>query len=102
MPCLDCRSFRFAISECHFRDDPFLTTRDFYRWAASRGLLSSKDTSGKYNYAVYKKATRPVRMLNKALYTFLRVVGPNRYTIIMKYLSFVSVLRNQPGVLSPD
>jgi hypothetical protein len=93
----------FAISERHFRDgDPFLTTSDFYRWARSRGLLGTADTSAEYNFASYKNAVRQVRILNKLLYALLRIVGPDRYTILMKYLSFVSLLRNQPGVLSPD
>jgi hypothetical protein len=93
----------FAISERHFADgNPFLTTSEFYRWARSRGLLSTADTSAKYNLVTYKKAVRRVRMLNKLLLALLKIVGPNRYTILMKYLSFVSILRNQPGVLSPD
>ncbi len=93
----------FAISERHFSEqDPFLTTGDFYRWARSRGLLGSADTSAQYNYATYEKAAWQGRVLNKLLYALLRVVGPNRYTILMKYLSFISVLRNQPGVLSPE
>jgi hypothetical protein len=93
----------FAISECHFADkNPFLTTSNFYQWARSRGLLGTADTSAKYNLATYKKSVRRVRLLNKLLYALLRIVGPDRYTILMKYLSFVSILRNQPGVLSPD
>jgi hypothetical protein len=93
----------FAISEGIFPDDdPFSTKSDFYRWARSRGLLGTTDTSGEYTFAAYKKATSQVRMANKLLSGLLRTVGPNRYTIFMKYLSFISVLRNQPGVLSPD
>jgi hypothetical protein len=93
----------FAISEGHFADgNPFLTTSNFYRWAQSQGLLSTADSSAKYNLATYKKAVRRVRLLNKLLYALLRIAGPDRYTILMKYLSFVSTLRNQLGVLSPD
>ena len=93
----------FAISERNFPDDdPFLTTSEFYRWARSRRLLSDADTSGEYNFATYKKAVSQVRIANRFLSVLLRTVGPNRYTILMKYLSFISALRNQPGVLSPD
>jgi hypothetical protein len=93
----------FAISERNFpNDDPFSTRSDFYRWARSRRLLGSSDTSAEYNFATYKEAATKVRMANRLLSVLLRTVGPNRYTILMKYLSFISVLRNQPGVLSPE
>jgi hypothetical protein len=93
----------FALSESSFsNDDPFSTASGFYRWARSRRVLGNTDSSGKYNLASYKNSGRKVRIANGLLSGLLRVVGPNRYTILMKYLSFISILRNQPGVLSPE
>lgn len=92
----------FGLSAHSFSgDDPFLTTGRFYRWARSRGVLGKFDSSGKYNLASYKNSHRRVRLANRILSLLLKVLGPNRYTILMKYLSFISVLRNQSGILSP-
>ncbi|MFY9908397.1 MAG: group 1 glycosyl transferase, partial [Candidatus Sulfotelmatobacter sp.] len=93
----------FAISEQAFpADDPFSTESHFYKWARSRRVVGGADTSAQYSRASYELSPGRVRIANKLLTTLLRTVGPNRYTILMKYLSFISVLRNQPGVLSPE
>jgi hypothetical protein len=92
----------FAVSESHFRDDnPFLASSEFYRWARSRGILSLEDTHSQFNSSNHNQADLRVRVARVTLSALLKVVGPNRYTILMKYLSFISVLRNQAGVLSP-
>lgn len=93
----------FAISEQMFADDdPFSTGSRFYHWARSKSVIGKLDTAGQYSQATYKRKGTRVRIANKLLATLLRMVGPNRYTILMKYLSYVSILRNQPGVLSPE
>jgi hypothetical protein len=93
----------FAASENHFIDDnPFLASSGFYEWARSRGILGMKDTYSKFNSSHHKPTDIRVRFAKAALSTVLKIVGPDRYTILMKYLSFISVLRNQAGVLSPE
>jgi len=92
----------FAISQNSFPGDPFLSSGRFYEWANSRGLLGTEDTSSKYNSSSYVRSDIRVKTANAALGLVLKLLGSNRYTILMKYLSFISILRNQTGVLSPE
>ena len=78
--------------------DPFDVQGSFYKWAKSRHLQSSEDTANKHNRASYNKNDPRVRMINAMLRLILRLLGADRYTVLMKYLAFISVLRNQGDV----
>jgi len=83
---------------------PFDSSGPFYRWANLRRLQSLEDTSEKYGRKAYSKADLRVRLINAALRFALRVLGADRYTVLMKYLEYASLLRNQKDIFeyAPD
>ena len=79
--------------------NPFNAAGPFYKWAKSRHLQSSQDSSGKYGRKAYSTSDPKVRLINLIIRLSLRVLGPDRYTILMKYLEYASLLRNQRDIL---
>jgi hypothetical protein len=78
--------------------NPFDSGGPFYRWAKRRHLQGANDTSDKYGRKAYSKADVRVRFINTALRFALRVLGADRYTVLMKYLEYASLLRNQKDI----
>jgi hypothetical protein len=79
--------------------NPFDTRGPFYRWAQQRHLQSRQDTSGEYGRKSYKRNDLRIRLVNRILRLALSLLGADRYTILMKYLEYASVLRNQKDIL---
>jgi hypothetical protein len=84
--------------------NPFRSDGPFYRWASQRHLQSRKDSIGDYGRKAYNPANIRIRIVNSTLRLALRALGPDRYTILMKYLEYASLLRNQKDILgdTPD
>jgi hypothetical protein len=61
-------------------------------------LQSSLDSSADYSRKAYGKTDVRVRFVNMMMRMILRLLGVNRYTILMKYLEYASVLRNQKDI----
>src|ERR1700685_4647933 len=80
--------------------NPFDPSGPFYRWAKRRHLQSVNDTSEKYGRKAYSKADVRVRFINAALRFALRALGGDRYTVLMKYLEYASLLRNQKDIFA--
>src|SRR5450631_455774 len=72
--------------------DPFDATGPFYAWAKRRHLQSRQDSIGKYGRKAYSKADVRVRFVNTMMRLALRLLGADRYTILMKYLEYASLL----------
>jgi hypothetical protein len=78
--------------------NPFDSTGPFYLWAKRQGLQNSQDSSEKYGRKTYTKGDIRVRSVNTLMRLALRLLGANRYTILMKYLEYASLLRNQKDI----
>jgi hypothetical protein len=78
--------------------DPFDADGPFYQWARKNYLQDCQDTAGQFNRQSYNSADKRVRFVNRMLRLALRLLGADRYTILMKYFAYVSVLRNEKGV----
>ncbi|HEV3305051.1 MAG TPA: group 1 glycosyl transferase [Candidatus Sulfotelmatobacter sp.] len=78
--------------------NPFDSAGPFYRWAKQQGLQSSEDSSEKYGRKAYNKADIRLRFVNAMMRLALRLLGADRYTILMKYLEYASLLRNQKDI----
>jgi hypothetical protein len=78
--------------------NPFDAEGSFYRWAKRRHLQSRQDSIGKYGRKAYSKADVRVRFVNTMMRLALRLLGADRYTILMKYLEYASLLRNQKDI----
>jgi len=78
--------------------NPFDCQGPFYKWAKCHHLLSHRDSIEQYNRKAYSKSDWRIRLVHAAMRFVLRLLGPDRYTILMKYLEFAAVLRNQKDV----
>ena len=81
--------------------DPFDAAGSFARFARKQGLVKGKAAPGKSTWKQFDPNDRRVRAVHRLLRGALRVLGPNRYELLMRYLAFISVLRHQ-GVFLRD
>jgi hypothetical protein len=79
-------------------ENPFDVRGAFYKWAKQRHLQSGQDSVRKYSRRAYSASDTRVLIVNSILRFTLRVIGADRYTILMKYFEYVSVLRNQNDI----
>lgn len=78
--------------------NPFDADGPFYRWAKRHHLQSAQESVGNYGRKAYSAADFRIRLINSLLRWTLRFLGADRYTILMKYMEYTSVLRNQKDV----
>jgi hypothetical protein len=83
-------------------DDPFDANGRFYKAAKKAGLFSSQDQSGKYSSNNLPSSDWRIKTINRILFSLPRIIGSDRYTMAMKYLSFITILRNQRQLLLVD
>ena len=81
-------------------EDPFNCSSRFYAWAKSSRLLSARDSSNSYSSETYSKGDFRLRMVHSMFRLALRILGADRYSVLLKYLSYVSILRNQRDVFT--
>jgi hypothetical protein len=87
----------FATKEAQFcrQENPFLITNEYYKWAQKNNLLSITKSNGKSNTIVYDKNDWRIRLLHKLLRLCIDIFGVEKYSLLMKYFSYISILRNQ-------
>jgi hypothetical protein len=76
-------------------ENPFRSTSGFYLWAKDKGLLGRSFSPKVQPFIRYSKTGAQARILGAALRLTLHLLGPERYLQFMKYLSYISILRNQ-------
>jgi hypothetical protein len=81
-------------------EDPFSSSSRFYQWAKAARLFGHSDSANSYTKRSYSKTDIRLRVLHATLRPALRLLGADRYTMLMRYLSYISVLRNQSDVLT--
>ncbi len=86
----------FAAHESSFAgEDPFAVGSKFSRFARRHGLVAGRAQPAKVGWNDMAKQDKRVRAIQSMLRLGLKVLGPNRYELLMRYLSFISILRNQ-------
>lgn len=86
----------FAAHEQNFKNqDPFDSKSDFYDFARRHRLLAGKRKVAKSTWREFEPNDRRVQLVNRLLLITLRLLGATRYELLMRYLSFISILRNQ-------
>jgi hypothetical protein len=79
--------------------DAFDANGEFYSWAEDRNLLdSSPEVRGASTMTINREDKR-LKIINMILRLILKFAGANRYSALMKYFSYISVLRNQKDVI---
>lgn len=82
------------------RQDPFDAAGEFAAFAKRLGLVAGKVTPAKTTWKEFNPKDRRVEMVHRILKMALRVLGPNRYELLMRYLAHIAVLRNQSVFLN--
>ncbi|NVN99044.1 MAG: group 1 glycosyl transferase [Geobacteraceae bacterium] len=86
----------YSVNEGLFQEtNPFDSEGLIYTWCKNEGYLSSNNDYSKFLSETYCGSDIRIRMINFLLRVILKVFGSNRYTLLMKYCSYISVLRNQ-------
>jgi hypothetical protein len=89
----------FSIYETNFRaDNPFDSLGRFYEFAKKNRLFSSTDLSSKYRLVNVDWKDWRLRTINFVLRLLLKILRADRYTTLMRYLNFVTNIRNQKAV----
>ena len=86
----------YAAHASHFAGaDPFASTGPFGTFARQQKLVAGKIAPGKGSWREFNPHDRRVETVHKLLRLTLRVLGPHRYDLLMRYLSFITILRHQ-------
>ncbi len=86
------RAYGFALDEDPFRPDSALV-----RFARSKRLMGPRvRETQRVTAGDMSRHGLEIRLLSYAFRLALRVLGPNRYFVLMRYLAHASSIRNQP------
>lgn len=94
----------YAVLEERFpmNEDPFSHGSAVQRFAIAHGLAGKKYKLSKA--LTFKDVGRYSQAVSAGLIglrCILRIIGPNRYFILMRYLAYISRIRNQSDMFSP-
>ena len=82
--------------------DPFDATGKFADYARRWGLVAGKEHPPKSTWKEFDARDRRVEMVHRMLKLALKLLGPNRYELLMRYLAHIAVLRNQSVFLGTE
>ena len=86
----------YAKHQARWRgQDPFAAHGDFAGFARRLRLVAGKAAPAKSTWKEFNPRDRRVQAVHRGLKLALRLLGPHRYELLMRYLAFISVLRNQ-------
>jgi len=75
--------------------DSFSSKGPFYVWLKRNGMVGSAKTKERYNVMNYNPRDVRLRMMHRCFRLLLRFLGIDRYSMLMKYLAYISIPRNQ-------
>jgi hypothetical protein len=86
----------YAMHQSRWPDqDPFDAAGEFAAFAKKLKLVAGKTAPQKATWKEFNSKDRRVEMIHRCLRFTLRILGPNRYELLMRYLAHIAVLRNQ-------
>ncbi len=86
----------YAKHQARWRgQDPFEARGEFAGFARRLRLVAGKAAPAKSTWKEFNPQDRRVQLVHRGLKLALRLLGPHRYELLMRYLAFISVLRNQ-------
>lgn len=94
------RSMYAANLERFSDENPFSSSSRLYEWAKAARLFSARDSANSYTKKSYSKTDPRLRLLHTVLRLALRILGADHYTVLLKYLSYISILRHQNDVIA--
>ncbi|MDE1154390.1 MAG: group 1 glycosyl transferase [Acidobacteriaceae bacterium] len=92
----------YAANLEHFQGvDPFDSNGAFGRFAAEKKLVQGVVAPAKSTWKDFNPRDRRVEAVHRLLGFALRLLGPHKYELLMRYLAHISVLRQQGVFLYP-
>ncbi len=92
----------FSAHQAFFGEsDPFDAAGPFAKYAQRAGLVAGRSAVPKATWNEFSTVDRRVALVHRLLALALRVLGPHRYELLMRYLGHISVLRHQAVFLKP-
>ena len=86
----------YAKHQSHFSgEDPFQADGKFAKFAKKLGLVKGKIKLAKQTWNDFNPSDRRVEAVHRMLKLALRVLGPDKYELLMRYLAHIAILRNQ-------
>lgn len=82
--------------------NPFDARGEFAPYARKWGLVAGKGEPAKTTWRDFDARDRRVESVHRALKLALKLLGPNRYELLMRYLAHIAVLRNQSVFLGVE
>lgn len=83
------------------KENPFLYNSGFRRFANSLGLVKKRNSQIKrYTFKNMDQFKKQEAFIFLMLRVFLKIVGPGRYFNFMRYLGYISSIRNQQKVFN--
>jgi hypothetical protein len=93
----------YAAQQNHFAgEDPFASNSKFAVFAKQSNLVKGIVAPAKSTWNDYNPRDRRVEAVHGLLKLTLRLLGPHKYELLMRYLAFISVLRNQTFLRDPN
>lgn len=92
----------FSVHEAQFPGDPFREKGRFFSFAYSKSLISSEPPKKSEGLREFNPKDRRAYTLNCLLNFALRILGPYRYELLMKYMAHIAILRNQGAFISDN
>ena len=91
----------YAKHKLHFPEaDPFDASGAWLAFCCREKLVAGKVAPAKATWKEFSGTDRRVAMVHRMLRQALRVLGPNRYELLMRYVAHIAVLRNQSVFLN--
>ena len=91
----------YAALESKFprEENPFAHNSTFQRFAVSQGLAKRNlKVAGRRTFSEIGEYSRAIHMFSFVLRNICRLLGPNRYFLLMRYMAYISSIRNQSGL----
>lgn len=76
-------------------DDPFSSKSKYYKWLKKNGMVGFAKTNESYNSMNYNVNDIRIKIIHKILKLLLSLFGADRYLMLMKYLNYITIIRNQ-------
>ncbi len=89
----------YSVNEWPLCKDPFDANLDVYKWSQKSGLLNYRGSQIlTQNSRTFNQNRIVFKGIRFGLRALLNIIGPSRYFMVMKYLSHISIIRNQKDV----
>ncbi len=92
------RMYGYHCNICN--DDPFNSKGAFYEWAKRNRLIAYSKSSDKYSSMNYNSNDLRLKVIHLILKYINLLFGVDKYTMLLKYLNYISSLRNQHSVFA--